>query len=118
MTKSTDSEGARRTGGPAVLELVAGAVGAVISLGMLGLMASDALTSGPDLPPNLRVEAAALHRRGAAGSSLGIRVVNTSHQTAAGVAVEGQLLTGPAAVETGKCDARPTCPAFPRPRPG
>ncbi len=87
------------TTAPALLEWVAGGVGAVIVLTMMAVMASEALTTRPGIPPLMHVEPAAL-RAASGGFVLEVKVVNRSHQTAAAVEIEGELTHAGSTVET------------------
>lgn len=99
MASGRDDSKTRQAKGPAILEWIAGAVGAVIAIAMLSLMAGEQATSRPDLPPLMHVEPVAL--KAVPGQFvLEIKVVNRSHQTAAAVAIEGELEGDGEAVET------------------
>lgn len=84
---------------PALLEWIAGVVGAIIAVIMVAMMATEALTTRASVPPLLHVKPVGL--QAASGQFvLEVKVVNRSHQTAAAVEIEGELTQAGAAVET------------------
>ncbi len=84
---------------PALLEWIAGGLGAIIAVIMVAVMATEALTTRPGVPPLLHVEPVAL--QAASGQFvLEVKVVNRSRQTAAAVEIEGELMQSGEAVET------------------
>ena len=99
MAQDKNGGSSRQAKGPALLEWVAGGVGAAIALTMMAVMASEALTTRPSVPPLMHVEPVAL--KAASGRFvLEVKVVNRSRQTAAAVEIEGELLQSGAPVET------------------
>ncbi len=85
--------------GPALLEWIAGGVGAVIAVTMVAVMATEALTNRAGVPPLLHVEPVAL--KAAPGQFVvEVKVVNRSRQTAAAVEIEGELTQAGSTVET------------------
>lgn len=99
MAKGTGGSRRKQAKGPALLEWVAGGIGALIVAGMMALMASEALTARPELPPVMHVEPVALSAV-PGGFVLQVKVVNRSPRTAAAVAIEGALVGGGSEVET------------------
>lgn len=99
MAGSKSGASSRQGEGPALLEWIAGGVGAVIVLAMLSVIAADAVTSRPGVPPLMHVEPVAL-KAASGGFVLEVRVVNASHQTAAAVEIEGKLTQAGSEVET------------------
>ena len=99
MAQSKSEAGSEAARAPALLEWIAGGIGSVIALTMLALMAFEALTTRPAIPPLMHVEPVAL--RAASGQFvLEVKVVNRSHQTAAAVEIEGELTQAGSKVET------------------
>ncbi len=94
--KASDQNAAK---GATALEWIAAAVGAAIAIAMFGLIAVDAFSATPTLPPLMQVRPVALHA--AEGQYvLEVDVVNRSSQTGAAVQIEGDLKQGGASVET------------------
>jgi uncharacterized protein (TIGR02588 family) len=72
-----------------VAEWVAGGIGLVLTLGVIGVSVMEAMTAS-DGPPDLSVQTGRV-TRGAAGHVVEIAVRNASFQTAADVEIEGRL---------------------------
>lgn len=72
-----------------ILEWIAGGVGLVLTLGLVGALALDALSAG-DAPPDLRVSQTAVHERVGA-YVVEVRVDNRGDRAAAAVEIEGEL---------------------------
>ncbi|EYD78318.1 hypothetical protein Rumeso_00147 [Rubellimicrobium mesophilum DSM 19309] len=84
-----------------LLEWVAGAIGAILTLALLGFLGWQAWTSPGDVPPEVTVRLEEVLPAGE-GFVARIAAVNGSSETAAGVEVEGVLSRGGEAVETAR----------------
>lgn len=78
---------------PPILEWIASAVGLVLAVGLIAIIARDAFHTGRELPPELSVRA--LDARTTAGGHLvRFELANGSPTTAAQVEIEGVLANG------------------------
>ena len=82
-----------------LLEWIAGAVGLVFLLGLLGVIGHEALTATTGRMPAVSVRTGGIARTGA-GYVVAFDAVNTGEGTAAALEIEGQLLDGASVVET------------------
>lgn len=88
---------AAREGTP-LLEWISAAIGALITLALLGFIAFEAVSGPGNAPAAVGVRATAVHPT-PGGYVVEITARNTSDQTAAAVRIEGALMRGAAEVE-------------------
>lgn len=98
-TRKESEEKSKERRGPSLLEWVSAAVGAAIALAIVAFIAFEALRSSSGAPPLLEVRAVGLTSQGAS-HVVEVEVANRSSQTAAAVAIEGELKQGGESVET------------------
>lgn len=90
-----------RTGdeGTSALEWAAGLLGTIIALGMLAFLGVEAIRGGAGEPPAIEVRTQSV-TSGPGGHVVEVEVVNRSPETAAAVAIEGELKRGDSVVES------------------
>lgn len=89
----------KQPGGAPLLEWVAAALGLVLTLGVMGVIARDAFVSSAGLAPDLAVAATRV-RPGGGGFLLEFEVRNQSPITAAQATIEGKLPGGETSTAT------------------
>ena len=84
---------------PPLLEWIASAVGLILALGVMAVIARDAFNGSSEMPPDIRITALRVQQIGA-GWVVEFEARNASAVTAAQVAVEGRLPDGETATAT------------------
>lgn len=87
------SSGSKQPARPPLLEWIASAVGLILTLGVMGVIARDAFGPSADLAPEVAVAATRVRQSGA-GFLLEFEARNLSPITAAQVTIEGTLAGG------------------------
>ena len=82
-----------------LLEWIAGGVGLVLLIGLLGTIGYDAFTGASREPPEVIIEIRGT-KKVAGGHVVGFKAVNLKGGTAAALEIESQLLDGASVVET------------------
>jgi uncharacterized protein (TIGR02588 family) len=90
---------AKQSGGAPLLEWIAAALGLILTLGVMAVIARDAFVAAADLAPDLAVTATRV-RPARAGFLLEFEARNASPITAAQVTVEGKLPGGETSTAT------------------
>ncbi len=85
--------------GPPLLEWIASALGLVLVLGVMAVIARDAFSSGAELAPDITVAATRVRPSGA-GFLVEFEARNLSPVTAAQVTIEGKLAGGETSIAT------------------
>ena len=93
-----DKEVASSASRKSPIEWIAGAIGLVLTLSMIGFIGYQALIGGDEAPAAVDVRVVSVQQAGA-GFVVEIVASNLSRQTAAGVEVEGVLRRGGAEME-------------------
>lgn len=96
MAKASTS---KQPAGPPLLEWVASALGLILTVGVMAVIARDAFASSADLAPDLTVTATRV-RQVRAGFLLEFEARNLSPITAAQVTIEGKLPGGETSTAT------------------
>ena len=98
-TRKESEEKSKERRGPSLLEWASAAVGALIALAIVAFIGFEAFRSSSGNPPLLDVQPTAVTSQGAI-YVVEVEVANASSQTAAAVAIEGELKQGGESVET------------------
>ena len=101
MTQDESSHTSDRSQGPALLEWIAGAIGAAIIVGMIGTIGYQAMSADGAAPPEIAVELSSIRSSGN-HYIVEIAAKNRSDATAAQVEIEATLTRAGREIETGR----------------